>query len=314
MRRKDILRKLEERLARGEISETTYLEIKARYDAEPEGTEEPEPREPSVEPLEATIGAAVAEATEQATSAAADATRVAADAARAVSDAMRAVDFSGIGTVLSDEAIKIVGSGVVSGNPVKTVEFRSAGNARVQGPLVADVARIAGSCSCEGDVTVDEFRCAGSTRISGTLRADEVESSGSLQVEGDIEVDEISSSGSLQVKGKVHAEDFHSSGSVRIDSGLEAEDIDIELGGTSRIPKIHGEQIRVKATGAFFRVRGELIADRIEGEEVSLEATTASSVYGEEVQIGPHCHIDLVEARDLVVHQSSEVKERRTIS
>src|SRR6266581_7303001 len=40
MRRKDILRRLEERLARGEISETTYLEIKARYESEPEEPEE----------------------------------------------------------------------------------------------------------------------------------------------------------------------------------------------------------------------------------------------------------------------------------
>jgi len=306
MRRKDVLRRLEERLARGEISEKTYVEIKARYDAEPEEPEEREASEPLAEPVGATIGAAVTEATEAAT-------RLATDAARAVGDAMRAIDFSGIGTVLSDEAIKITGSGVVTGNPVKTSEFRSAGSAKVQGPLEAEVARIAGSCSCEGDVTVEDFHCVGSTRVAGTLRAEEIESSGYLQVDGDIEAEDISSSGSLQVKGKVHAEDFRSSGSVRIDGGLEAEDVQIELGGTSRIPKIHAEQILVKATGAFFRVRGELIADRIEGEEVSLEATTAASVYGDEVRIGPHCRIDLVEARDLVVHQSSEVKERRTI-
>jgi len=55
-----------------------------------------------------TIGAAVAQAT-------AEASRAAGEAARAVGEAMRAIDFSGIGTRLSDEAIMIVGSGVVSG-------------------------------------------------------------------------------------------------------------------------------------------------------------------------------------------------------
>ena len=40
MKRKDILRKLEERLARGEINEKTYLEIKGRYESEPEEPEE----------------------------------------------------------------------------------------------------------------------------------------------------------------------------------------------------------------------------------------------------------------------------------
>lgn len=302
MKRKDILRRLEERLARGEISEKTYIEIKARYESEPEELEESETGMPD---LGATIGAAVAEATSEAT-------RVAGDAARAVGEAMQAVDFSGIGTKLSDESIRIVGSGVVSGNPVKTVEFKAAGSAKVQGPLEAEIARVAGSCTFEGDVTVEELHCSGSARIAGRLRAESVESSGSLQVEGDIEAEEISSSGSLQVRGKVATESFRSSGAVRIDGGLKAEEVNIDLGGSSKIPTIEAEQIRVRATGGFFRLRGDLTSERIEGEEVELEATTAALVKGDEVRIGPHCRIDVVEARDLVVHQSSEVRERRT--
>ena len=46
MKRKDILRKLEERLARGEINEKTYLEIKARYESEPDEPEESEEAAP----------------------------------------------------------------------------------------------------------------------------------------------------------------------------------------------------------------------------------------------------------------------------
>src|SRR5882762_3253418 len=60
MKRKDILRKLEERLARGEINEKTYLEIKARYESEPD---EPEETTEPMADIGATIGAAVAEAT-----------------------------------------------------------------------------------------------------------------------------------------------------------------------------------------------------------------------------------------------------------
>lgn len=308
MKRKDILRKLEERLARGEINEKTYLEIKTRYESEPEEPEEAlgDAELPEVD-FAASIGNVVAQAT-------AEASRAAGEAARAVGEAMRAMDFSGINTKLSDEAIKIVGSGVVSGNPVKTVEFKSAGSAKVQGSLIAEVARVAGSCIFEGDVQVEEFRSAGSVRIAGNLKAEEVETSGSLQVDGGIEAEQITTSGSLQVKGAVKAEEFRAGGSVRIDGGLKAEEIDIDLGGTSNIPTIEGEEIRVKATGGFFRVRGELTAERIEGSEVELEATTAAHVKGEEVTIGPHCKIDVVEARELTVHQSSDVRERRTAS
>ncbi len=300
MKRKDVLRKLEERLARGEITEKTYLEIKARYDTEPEEPEEVAQPAGTISDIGATIGATVAQATEE--------------ASRMVGEAMHAVDFSGIGTHLSDESIKIVGSGAVSGNPVKTVEFRAAGSARVQGSLEAETARVAGSCTFEGDVHVEEFRSAGSTRVVGNLTAEEIEASGSLQVDGAIATEEISSSGSLYVKGRVDAEEFRSSGSVRIEGGLKAEEVDIDLGGTSKISTIEAEEIRVKATGGFFRVRGDLTAERIEGQEVELEATTAALVKGQEVRIGPHCRIDVVEAKDLVVHQSSEVGERRTPS
>ena len=307
MKRKDILRKLEERLARGEINEKTYLEIKARYDSEPEEPEESEAPEATMPDIGQAIGAAVAQAT-------AEASRHAEHAAHVVGEAMRAVDFSGIGTKLSEESIKILGSGVVSGNPIKTVEFKSAGSARVQGPLEAETARIAGSCICDSDVHVEEFRSAGSTRIAGNLKAEEIEASGSLQVDGSIQAEEISSSGSLTVKGRVEVEEFRSSGSVRIDGGLTAEEVEIDLGGTSKIPTIEAEEIRVKATGGFFRVRGDLTAERIEGEEIELEATTAALVKGDEVHIGPHCHIDVVEAKVLVVHSSSEVRERRAPS
>jgi cytoskeletal protein CcmA (bactofilin family) len=344
MKRKDILRRLEERLARGEISEKTYIEIKARYESEPEEPEESEGAEGvggTMTDLGSTISAAVAEATAAASEAATEATR-------AVREAMRGIDISGIGTKLTDEAIKIVGSGVVTGNPVRTVNFQAAGSAKVQGPLEADVARVAGSCVFEGDVHVEEFHCSGSARIAGDLNAEDIEASGSLQVsrkvtaedisasgsfrvEGDVTAEDISASGSFQVSGNVTAEDFHSGGSVRIagalkcedfhsggsveiDGGLSAENVVIDLGGSSRISTIVAEDIQVKATGGFFRVRGDLTADRIEGKDIDLEATVATFVKGDDVRIGPHCRIDVVEAKQLVVHQSSEVRERRGAS
>src|SRR2546425_11745174 len=86
MKRKDILRKLEERLARGEINEKTYLEIKARYESEPEEPEEVGEAELPRVDLGATIRNAVAQAT-------AAASRAAGGAARARRRALRGADF-----------------------------------------------------------------------------------------------------------------------------------------------------------------------------------------------------------------------------
>ncbi len=295
MKRKEILRRLEERLARGEISEKTYLQIKARYDAEPE-----EPEEDFDSSLEGTVSRIVE-----------DAARVAKETVRVTGEAMEAMDFSGLGVKLSEEAIKIAGSGVVSGRPVRTREFKAAGSARVRGSLEAREAKVAGSCVFEGDVHVSQFRTSGSSKVQGTIRAENLESSGSLHVDKDMDVRELRTSGSLRVGGRVQAGEFRSAGSVHIGDVLKAHEADLELGGSSSIRGIQADEIRVRGTGGFFRARGDLTAERIEGREVSLEGTSAAFVKGDEVRLGPHCRIDVVEARELVVHESSEVKERR---
>jgi cytoskeletal protein CcmA (bactofilin family) len=298
MKRKEILRRLEERLARGEISETTYLEIKSRYDAEPEEPEEV-----------AAPGSTIEEAVERIKE---NAARVAQDAVQAAGEALRAMDVSGMGARLSEEAIKLAGSNVISGNPVRTREFKAAGSTRVQGSLEAEIAKAAGSTVIEGDVRVEELRASGSTKIAGSLKAEQVETSGSLQVDKDVLVEEMIAGGSLRVGGNVTAEEFRAAGAVRIDGDLVAEEVDLELGGNSHIRSIRAEDVVVRSTGGFLRGRGELTVERVEGTDVRLESTTAAFVKGDDVRIGPHCRVDVVEAKDLVVHESSEVRERRT--
>jgi len=304
MKRSEVLQKLEERLARGEISERTYLDIKARYEAGPEEPAAPEAQTPS---LEASIHEVVTRATEEAA-------RTTEQAMRAAGEAMRAVEFSGFGAKISDESIKIVGSGVVSGNPVKTVEFKAAGSARVRGPLECETVKVSGSCDFDGDVRCVEFRSAGSSRIAASLQAQDVDVTGSLEIGKDLSAVDIASSGSLRVNGDVHGQDFRSSGSLQVAGDLKVADADIELGGSSRVKTIEGQDISVRTTGGFLRSRGDLTAERITGQDVDLEGTTAGYVEGQDVRIGPHCRIDLVVAQDLVVHESSEVKERRVPS
>ncbi|OGS66111.1 MAG: hypothetical protein A3K59_09220 [Euryarchaeota archaeon RBG_19FT_COMBO_69_17] len=298
MKRSELLQRLEERLARGEISEATYLGIKARYDAEPEV---PEAEAPS---LETTIADAVARATTEAS-------RAGDEASRAVGEAMRAVEFSGMGVRLSDEAIRIAGAGVVTGQPVRTRMFKSAGSARVQGDLEADETKVAGACAFEGSVTTDAFRSSGSVRVAKALTADRVESSGSLEVGEDLTADEVVSSGSLKVGGSLRADRLHASGSLAVAGSLVADDVTVELGGSSRVGDVHADEVRVKVTGGLLRTRGDLRAGTIHADSVYLEGTTANLVRGDRVTIGPHCRIQAVEAEELVVHESSEVLERR---
>ncbi len=309
MKRSEVLKRLEERLARGEISEKTYLDIKARYEAEPE---EPEAHETGPQDLEASIQESVRQATEQATRFAQDAARMAQDAGRMASEAVRGIDLSGVGTRISGDVIKIAGSGVISGNPVKTVEFRCAGSGRVHGPLQCETAKIAGSCDFDSDVKCNEFHSSGSSRIAGTLHAEDVAVSGSVEIGKDLEAEDIRSAGSLRVAGNVTARDFSSHGNLAVGGVLKSEDVDIELNGSSLVHSIEGQDISVRMASGFLRRAGELVADQIKGQDVDLSGTRAAYVEGDDVRIGPHCRIDVVVANELTVHESSEVRERRT--
>ena len=257
--------------------------------------------------IDSSIQDVVTQATEQVT-------RAAGQAAQVAADAMRAVEFSGMGVMLSDEAIKIVGAGSVSGQPIRTRDFKAAGSARVQGDLETDKAKVAGACTFEGNVRANEFRTSGSAEIAGGLDAHEIEASGTLHVAKDVNAQEIVTSGSFKVGGQVKAHEFTSSGSVRIEIELAAHEVNMELGGSSYVKSIRASEIRIRGTGGFFRARGELTSETIEGEDVYLEGTTADLVKGADVRIGPHCRIKVIEARELVVHESSEVHERRPIS
>ncbi len=316
MKRVDVLRRLEERLARGEISEKTYLEIKARYEAEPEevdsaGAEEGAVRAGRPEDLGRLIERAIHESLEPALR---NLPEVERRVRESIGPTLRGIEFSdfGKGVVTTNGSVKIAGSGVVTGNPLRTREFKSAGSGRVEGDLEADIAKSAGSCVFEGNVTAHEFHTAGSARVAGALRSPEIHASGSLSVGGDIEGREVHIRGSADVGGRTTAQEFKLAGGGRFGGPIESEEIDIELSGDVRVPALLGTEISVQRPSGFFRGRCALTADTIEAREVAVECATASRVSGEEVNIGPHCRIDVVEAQELRIHESSEVRERRS--
>jgi len=313
MKKSEILRRLEERLARGEISEKTYVEIKARYETEPEEIAPSEPEdigraaEAFGTSLERTIREAIGPALR-------NIPEIERTIRESVEPALRNLDFSEFGrTVQANEgSVKIAGSGVVTGNPVRTREFKSAGSGRVVGDLEAVEAKVAGSCTFEGNVTVQEFKSAGSAKVNGSLRAHELHSSGSLSVGKGVDGHEIHIRGGLRVGEGIKAHEVHLAGGAKLGGALEATETRIELGGEVSIPIIKSREINVRRPSGFRR-SCELVSDRIEGDEVYLECTTANFVRGREVSIGPHCRIGVVEARELRVHESSEVRERRAV-
>src|SRR2546428_2151237 len=150
---------------------------------------------------------------------------------RVAGEAIRSIDFAGFGAKVSGEAIRIRGSGMVSGNPVKPIEFRAAGSAHVRGNVECESARVSGACDFDGDVRCVEFRSAGSSRIAGSVFAQDVDGSRFAEIAKSIEAAAVSATGPFDVARDVKCPDFHSSRIVRIDGALKAVNVNIQLGG-----------------------------------------------------------------------------------
>ncbi|MFQ5919623.1 MAG: SHOCT domain-containing protein [Thermoplasmata archaeon] len=345
MSREDLLRKLEARLADGEISEETYREIKARYDAMPE--EPPEPPEPPA-PQEAEAEAA--EEVPKPRPKRSGPVDISSVVEEAVDSAMQEVSET-LEATLGDElhehmddvnkhvrqALRRVGPRYDKGGrrvvirsvgkvgldePIK--EFRSSGAAKVTSDLIAESVRIAGACKIEGrcecedfqasgavkvnkDLQAEHFRTSGSVKIGGNLKAEDVSVSGMTEVGGSLEAESIRVGGVLRANGWVRAESFQSQGRFRIGEGLEADTIKILLNDTAQVPVIRGSDITVKRR----KRRGSLRAKTIQGENVSVSGTRAHLVRGRDVRIGPQSRIRVVEADKVEVHETARVGERR---
>lgn len=327
MKREDLLRRLEERLARGEISEETYKEIKARYDCMPEEVEEEGASKAGALDLSAVIEESISAAMEQ--------------VGRRLEGAFESGDFDErmeevgekvrealgrIGPRFEEGGRRVVisGSGVVtSDSPLD--EFRCAGSGKVTSDLRAREVSISGACKVDGSCDSDEFHASGSVKVAGGMKVGEFHSSGSVAIGSDLQGKEIKSSGSLvvggsvlnsgevrvsgkmEVEGSVKAQEFHSTGRFRIGESLEAQEIEIRVGGTSKVPLIKGQEITVRSG----RDGGDLVVGTVEGEEIHLESTRADVVRGKTVRIGPFCTIGVVEAEEMEVHETSTVKEQR---
>ena len=300
----ELIKKLDARFAKGEISEKTYLEIKKRY----------EERIKELENEKDTLSAEELQDVKE----------------NEVEDVEVGEKKGRSGTM------KISGVGSFSGK-IYTEAFKCSGSGKIDGDLDATETKISGACKITGYVKSKEFKISGATKIGGDLHSKEAKISGSCKIGGDVETEEFHSSGVCKIGGNlnssssvtlsgilnvgsdVETETFKCSGRFEIDDRLRAKDVKIGLNGHSKVKEIHCDAIEVRggAQGAFFPTSlswgGKLEVKKIHAHEVYLENTTADIVKGNNVRIGPNCNIDTVESKTLSVHETSKIKNKEFI-
>jgi cytoskeletal protein CcmA (bactofilin family) len=230
------------------------------------------------------------------------------------------IKISGSGTASGGvyEEISISGSGKVTGD-VEAKRISISGSAHFDGCVKAGVLSGSGSFEIAHDVEATECKCSGSCRIKGNVKADVLRVSGSTDIHGSAKVREADISGSATIDGDIEGECVRASGRVTIGGLLSADKVDISLHGHSKAREIGGETITVRSRqgseGGWFGFSwngggGSLEVESVEGDDICLEATTAKTVRGQRVKVGPGGRIARVEyGESLEMDEDAEVGE-----
>jgi cytoskeletal protein CcmA (bactofilin family) len=204
--------------------------------------------------------------------------------------------------------VKINGDGQISGN-IDCMEFKVNGSNRVNGNVKANLIKVNGISTIEGTVDADELTINGQADIGGDMSVRQLKLHGKSDIGGNLTGDNVDIGGELTVHMDCEAEKFVSKGSFAINGLLNAGNIEVHLYGPCKVREIGGEIINVKKAGfawglqkiihtLFPNLENRLFADMIEGDDIYLEYTTAKTVRGGRVSIGPGCEIGSIEYRD----------------
>lgn len=215
--------------------------------------------------------------------------------------------IDGSGSALGGQynSVRINGTGKVNGDIICN-EFTVNGSGEVEGNVESENIRINGSGNIRGSLKTTKLRVNGSANFESGISAEDITISGSADVGKNLDAQQIKINGSVKIEGDCSAERFHSNGLFEIGGLLNADDVEIDLyWHRSRAREIGGERITVSlGTNKFGVLKAifslgihnpSLDTDTIEGDEITLENTTAKVVRGNNVTIGNGCNIGLVE-------------------
>ena len=295
MSENDIIKKLEERYKKGEISKETYESIMKEYRKEQEEEEKDEAEDEKIS---------------------------------------GGVSIAGSGKVdgVKGEYLRIAGSGKVEGN-VNVKDVSVSGSAKIEGDVIADNLKSSGGCRIEGDLRAKRVWSAGGIHVEGTTESESITTAGSGKFEGDVRTGVLRSDGGTRCEGKIHAEkeiemggalyahsvetgEFFGRGGIKVEKGVKTKKFKLEMNGNSSVGSIESDEIEILSASSkgiisrIFGKGGSMKAKRIKGKTVHIENTVADVVEGENVNIGPGCRVKILKAEKAQVHESSSVTKR----
>lgn len=232
--------------------------------------------------------------------------------------------------------VRIAGEGTVGAGSYGTVTINGAGT--VHGDITCTEIRINGAGTCKGAVKADTAVINGTGRFDGQVQIGDVTVNGEatamqsagigvlrvkgrMQIKGSLAARTADVRGELSVGENVEAESFEGEGAFKVGGLLNSERVSFRLHGESSAREIGGENITVLGPRGFVPAallglftEKRLTVDTIEGDDITLEYTTAKMVRGARVSIGEGCKIGTVEYTESISRLADAViaEERKT--
>ncbi|MCX7772537.1 MAG: hypothetical protein N2376_05420 [Clostridia bacterium] len=180
---------------------------------------------------------------------------------------------------------------------------------------------ISGMGVFRGDIEAETVRCSGMGKAHGAIVCRRLEVSGMFKATKPIKAEEVDIKGFVKSNSDISAERFHAKGAVSIDGLLNAGTIDIQSDRMGKIREIGAESVSIRPLGSVNRVVDNILnnftsrqfkVDVIEANEIYLENVDVVTVRGENVVIGPNCHVRFLEySKKAKVHDSARVIEMK---
>ena len=219
------------------------------------------------------------------------------------------MNISGSGTVPAGEYenIKISGSGHMKGS-VKCASLYVSGSADAESVVCAGEIRVSGACSFEGDVHSKTIHVSGACNFEGNATvAESFHLSGGVNMDGNLKCGTLDVHGGLRADGDIEAETVSVRGNIFSEGLLNAEQIDIntksgcalgsigcgKLTATYTKRKWFANLINVTYNGR--QIRGVMVEQSIEGDEIDIKYVTCPRVSGRTVKIGEGCEIEVLQ-------------------
>lgn len=200
-------------------------------------------------------------------------------------------------------AVTINGAGTVTGD-IDCTDYRVNGAGTHNGRLVAQSITINGTATFNGELQAIDMTINGDTSVRDGAGIGALTIKGNANFGGSIASHNVVVRGFLKTGGDCDAETFDCEGAFTVTGLLNAGVVDVKLYGPCSAREIGGERITVRQPGGGFSsftqiftfwAEKRLTADTIEGDDVTLELTSAKIVRGRNVSIGEGCRVDLVE-------------------